>query len=297
LTKAEASEYTLFLGCMIPLRYPQIEAAARKALPGVGIKVFDIEGFSCCPEPWSVKGAGLSEWLAIAMRNLAVGEKAGRDMLVLCNGCYATLTEAAHIASNGGEAKEEAAKRLKSLKLSYAGKSHARHVAGVLSDMGPEKVASSVKKPLAGLKVAVHHGCHLLRPAEIMGFDDPFEPARLEALVEALGAEVVRYEGYTDCCGKATQDAEASLTMASDKIEAMRAAGADCLVTVCPACFEQFDLGQVEIKRKLGKDHKLPTFHYLQLLALAQGFDASELGFARHHVDVSGALAKAKIKK
>ncbi|HEY5473956.1 MAG TPA: heterodisulfide reductase-related iron-sulfur binding cluster, partial [Candidatus Limnocylindrales bacterium] len=122
----------------------------------------------------------------------------------------------------------------------------------------------------------------------------PFEPVRLEALVEALGAEVVRYDGYTDCCGKATQDAEASLTMASDKIEAMRAAGADCLVTVCPACFEQFDLGQVEIKRKLGKDHKLATFHYLQLLALAQGGDASELGFARHHVNVSGALAKIK---
>jgi heterodisulfide reductase subunit B len=294
LAKAEASEYTLFLGCMIPLRYPQIEAAARKALPRVGVKVFDIEGFSCCPEPWSVKGADLADWLAIAMRNLAVGEKVGRDMLVLCNGCYSTLTEAAHIASDGSEAKEVAEKKLKSLKLTYAGKNKARHVAGVLSDMGPDAVAASITRPLEGLKVAVHHGCHLLRPAAVMGFDDPFEPARLEALVEALGAQVVRYEGYTDCCGKATQDAEASLTMASDKMAAMRAAGAHCLLTVCPACFEQFDLGQVEIKRKLGKDHKLATFHYLQLLALAQGFDATELGFKRHHVDVSGALAKIK---
>ena len=43
------------------------------------------------------------------------------------------------------------------------------------------------------------------------------------ALVEALGADVVRYDGYTDCCGKATQDDQASLTMASDKMEAMRA--------------------------------------------------------------------------
>ena len=294
MARAEASEYTLFLGCMIPLRYPQIEAAARKALPALGVKVFDIEGFSCCPEPWSVKGASLSDWLAVAMRNLAVGEKAGRDMLVLCNGCYSTLTEAAHIASDGSEAKGAAEKKLKSLKLSYAGKSKARHVAGVLSDMGAEAVASSVSKPLAGLKVAVHHGCHLLRPADIMGFDDPFEPSKLEALVEALGADVVRYDGYTDCCGKATQDDQASLTMASDKMEAMRAGGADCLVTVCPACFEQFDLGQVEIKRKLGKDHKLPTFHYLQLLALAQGSDAAELGFKRHHVDVSGALSRIK---
>jgi heterodisulfide reductase subunit B len=294
LAKTDATEYTLFLGCMIPLRYPQIEAAARKALPKVGIKLADVEGFSCCPEPWTVKGANLDEWLAVAMRNLAVGEKAGRDMLVLCNGCYSTLTEAAHIASDGSDAKAAAEKKLSSLKLSYKGKNKARHIASVLSDMGPEAVAASVKKPLAGLKVAVHHGCHLLRPAEIMGFDDPFEPAKLEALVEALGAEVVTYAGYTDCCGKATRDPEATLKMASDKISSMKAAGADCVVTVCPACFEQFDLGQVEIKRKLGKDHKLPAFHYLQLLALAQGEDAEDLGLKRHHVDVKPALSRIK---
>ena len=294
MAKSAVAEYTLFLGCMIQLRYPQIEAAARKALPKVGVKVVDVEGFSCCPEPWSVKGAGLDDWLAIAMRNLAVGEKSGRDMLVLCNGCYATLTEAAHIASNGSDARAAADKKLARLKLSYAGKSRARHVAAVLSEAGAGKVAASVSRPLAGLKVAVHHGCHLLRPAEIMGFDDPFEPSRLEELVEALGAEVVRYQGYTDCCGKATHDSTAALTMASDKVEAMRAAGADCLVTVCPACFEQFDLGQVEIKRKLGKDLRLPTFHYLQLLALAQCEDASSLGLKRHHIDVAPALAKIK---
>jgi len=228
------------------------------------------------------------------MRNLAVGEKAGRDMLVLCNGCYATLTEAAHIAADGSEAKAAADKKLSALKLSYKGKNRARHVASVLSDMGPDKVAASVRKPLEGLKVAVHHGCHLLRPADIMGFDDPFEPTKLEALVEALGAEVVPYAGYTDCCGKATHDPEATLKMASDKITSMKAAGADCVVTVCPACFEQFDLGQVEIKRKLGKDHKLPAFHYLQLLALAQGDEPEELGFKRHRVDVKPALSKIK---
>lgn len=296
MASAEATPYTLFPGCMIPLRYPQIEAAARRALPALGIELVDVEGFSCCPEPWSTKGASLSDWLAVAMRNLAVGEKSGRDMLVLCNGCYATLTEAAHIASDGGEAKAAASKKLAALKLSYKGSSKVRHIAAVLSDMGTEKVASSVSRPLNGLNVAVHHGCHLLRPAEVMGFDDPFEPVKLEALVEALGAQVVRYEGYTDCCGKATHDPGASLKMASDKIESMKKAGAHCLVTVCPACFEQFDLGQVEIKRKLGKDHKLPAFHYLQLLALAQGEDPEALGFKRHHVDVAPALAKAGTK-
>ena len=44
---------------MIPLRHPQIELAARKSLAALGVKLNDIEGFTCCPEPWNLKGAGL----------------------------------------------------------------------------------------------------------------------------------------------------------------------------------------------------------------------------------------------
>jgi heterodisulfide reductase subunit B len=228
------------------------------------------------------------------MRNLAVGEKTGRDMLVLCNGCYSTLTEAAHIAAGDGDAVKGAEKKLSALKLSYQGKSRARHVAQVLSGMGTDRVTASVGRPLNGLKVAVHHGCHLLRPADVMGFDDPFEPALLEELVVALGAEAVGYPGYTDCCGRATRDPETNLRIGSQKLAAMKAAGADCVVTVCPACFEQFDLGQVEMKRKLGDDHDLPAFHYCQLLAIAQGEDTGSLGLERHRIDVKPALAKIK---
>lgn len=285
-------DYTLFLGCMIPLRHPQIELAARKSLPPLGIKVSDAEGFTCCPEPWNVKGAGLTDWLAIAARNLAVGEKSGRDMLTLCNGCFSTLTEAAHIMEDNGRLKKEVGKKLSSVKLSYSGKSRARHVAQVLAEVGAEKVASSVNRPLAGVKVAVHHGCHLLRPAEVMGFDDPFEPRILEGLVESLGAEVVRFEGYTDCCGKATRDGDASLKIGEEKLARMKAAGADCVVVVCPACFEQFDLGQVEMKRKLKKDHRLPALHYCQLLALAQGEDPMALGLEKHRTDIKPLLQK-----
>jgi heterodisulfide reductase subunit B len=63
---------------------------------------------------------------------------------------------------------------------------------------------------------------------------------------------------------------------------------------VCPACFEQFDLGQVEMKRKLGDEHKLAAFHYCQLLAIAQGEDPGKLGLDRHRIDVKPALAKIK---
>jgi heterodisulfide reductase subunit B len=295
VAKAQAKEkgYTLFLGCMVPLRHPYIEASARKTFENLGIDIADSEEFTCCPEPWSVKGSDLEAWLSIAMRNLAVGEKAGRDMMVLCNGCYATLKEAEHIASSDSDVVTAANKRLATKKMKYSGGVGPTHVAQVFAGM-TEEIGKSVTMPLGGLKVAVHHGCHILRPAEVMGFDDPFEPSVLEGLLETLGAEVVRYKGYTDCCGKAVRDELVGLELAGDKLSAMEAAGADCVAVVCPACFEQFDLGQVEIKRKLKKAHTLPVFHLCELVALAQGEDAAKLGMERHRTPVKPVTDRLK---
>ena len=38
------------------------------------------------------------------------------------------------------------------------------------------------------LKVAEHVGCHLVRPKEFIGLDDPEDPKILRNLIEATGA-------------------------------------------------------------------------------------------------------------
>ncbi len=285
------SDYALFLGCLIPLKNPQIEAASRSALAKVGLKMKDVPEFSCCPEPWNFKGADITGWLAAAARNLAVAEKQGLDIMTLCNGCSSTLIEAAHIMRGGGEAAASAAASLKKAGFAYTGKTKARHCVQVLAEeVGTEKVAKSVSKPLAGLKVAVHYGCHMLRPNDIVGFDDPFNPHVLDDLVEATGAESVVYEDKMDCCGRASLDSGVSFGVLADKLEHMEAAGADCAVVACPACFEQFDLGQVELNRKQGTKHAIPVLHYLQLLALAQGAGAEQVGLGRHKIKTDAIL-------
>ncbi|MDD5447604.1 MAG: heterodisulfide reductase-related iron-sulfur binding cluster [Actinomycetota bacterium] len=285
--------YLLFLGCMIPLRHPQIELAARKSMENLGVSLRESSEFTCCPEPWNMKASSLEKWLLIAARNLAVAEKEGSQLLTLCNGCFSTLTEASHLlAQNKGGIKEKVVKDLSSMGFSYSGKTSVHHVAQVLCGMEEKRVLASAKKELGGLKVALHHGCHLLRPSEILGFDDPFEPRLLEEFVRRLGAEPVAYRGYTDCCGRATLNRDASLEMAEQKLSAMEKEDADCVVVACPACFEQFDLGQVEISRRLGKNHQLPVIHICQLLALAQGEPPESLGLERHKIAIKPLLAK-----
>jgi heterodisulfide reductase subunit B len=281
------SDYALFLGCLIPMKLPQIEAASRSALAKLGVKVQDMEGFSCCPEPWSFKGADVEAWLKVAGRNLAVAEAKGADIITLCNGCSATLVEAGHLLSNGSEAAKQAKKALAGAGYKYEGKSKAHHAVTILDR---EKVAASCNRKLGGLKVAVHYGCHLLRPSDVMGVDDPFEPNFLDDLVEATGAESIAYANKMACCGSASLDKDVSLGIARDKITAMEAAGADCLVVTCPACFDQFDLGQVEMNRRFKENHKVPVLHYFQLLALAQGEDPEKLGLSKHKIKTDPVL-------
>src|SRR5512138_2829938 len=83
-----------FLGCVIPLRFPGIEAAARRVFRELGVDCRDLAGYTCCPEPVVLGLADDERAVATAARNLALAEQAGADLVVLCNGCYESLVEA-----------------------------------------------------------------------------------------------------------------------------------------------------------------------------------------------------------
>jgi len=40
-----------FWGCMIPVKYPQMELSVRKTMPAIGVELIDLDQFTCCPDP------------------------------------------------------------------------------------------------------------------------------------------------------------------------------------------------------------------------------------------------------
>ncbi|GAH17747.1 unnamed protein product [marine sediment metagenome] len=44
-------KFALFLGCVIPNRYPMIERATKNVFEKFKIELVDMEGASCCPAP------------------------------------------------------------------------------------------------------------------------------------------------------------------------------------------------------------------------------------------------------
>lgn len=283
----------------MPNRYPGIELATRIVMKNLGIELVDMEGASCCPAPGAFGPADLFTWRVLGARNLSIAEKKGVDVLTVCNGCYKTLYEVNQDLINDPELRERVNEILRPLGYEYNGTIRVRHIAEYLHrDYGVEKLREAVKKPLKGIKVAVHYGCHLMRPKLRRELGDSERPHLLEDIIEATGAECVEYKDMMICCGAGggvrSYDLALSLTLTHTKIKNATEAGADCMVNVCPFCHLQLDRGQAELKEQWGVYYGLPILHYSQLLGLAMGINPRMLGFEAHYVPVDSFLEKLK---
>jgi heterodisulfide reductase subunit B len=278
---ADTHRFAFFPGCLIPSRHPGMECAIRASLSRLGIEIVDLAGTSCCPDPIYFKSKDKLSWLAVAARNLSLAEEQEVDVFTSCSGCTATLSECSHLL--GDEALRSAVnQRLARIGRRYAGTGRVRHVVTLLRDVvGYERIRQSVVRPLAGLRVAIHYGCHLLKPSRVMQVDDPNDPSVLENLVAALGATPIRHRNWYLCCGKACQSEEIPNRMMHDLLGAVSDERPDLLCLICPTCFTQFDHGQLRVAQRCGADFRTPPVYFFQLLAFAQGVAYAKLGFER----------------
>ncbi len=285
--------YNYFLGCVIPGRLPFIEASARKAFEEIGIKVGDQAKCSCCPDPTGTAQLDHESFLALGARNLCLFEENNSNILSLCSGCTETLKTVKHILDNDNDKKKEINSKLSAIGKNYKGNAEIKHFAEVLYE-NIDKIKEKVKKPLKDLKVAGHPGCHYLRPSEIINWDDPLNPKTLDELIEAIGADPVDYSLKNDCCGNPVEksDKDISLSMLENKLQSMREAGADCIVCVCPACYQQFDFNQREVNKKKNTEYNFPVFYITELIDLALGMDTEGLGLNFHRIKVNEILEK-----
>ena len=274
-------ELSLFLGCLIPNRYPGIEKATRFVLDRLGVKWSELEEAACCPAPGIFRSFDKITWLTLASRNLVLAEEKNTDILTICNGCFSSLMDANNILKNDEDMRNEVNLHLKKIDKEYRGTIEVRHIIEFLyRDMGIRKLGKFIEKPLE-LRAAVHYGCHLLKPTKDRLLGSAECPVFFDDLVEATGAVSVPYEGKTSCCGAGggvrSAMLETSFKMTEYKLDRIKKAGVDCIVEACPFCHLQYDGAQVELA-KAGKTYNIPVVHYSQLLGLAFGYTPEEVG-------------------
>ncbi len=281
----------LFLGCLVPSRFMAYELSMRKVLELLGVEVVDL-GTACCGSPY-IFSVDRKAGLALAAWNLSLAEEAGVKTLVTpCSGCNEVLNRAVE-ELKGLDQKDAVNAILSKVGRQYKGEVVVKHIVRFLyEDIGVDKIRSQVRRPLKGLKVAVHYGCHLLRPSGIIKFENPHDPKSMDELVEAAGAVSVPYENKLECCGFPAMpiDEELAYSIAKDKIRAMLAAGANAVVTACPSCFLHFENTQVLARRKGEEEPALPVLHITQLLGLSMGLSPDEVGLKENRIGIEGLL-------
>ncbi|MFX1323786.1 MAG: CoB--CoM heterodisulfide reductase subunit B [Promethearchaeota archaeon] len=285
--------YGLFLGCVIPNRYPMIEASIRSVFDHLGAELLELAGASCCPAPGVFRAFHIPTWLVIAARNISIAEEIGVNPLTGCNGCYGTLRDAWYELEHEYELKKEVNKYLAKVGRTYKGNLEPKHVVQALYlDMGLDHLKDKIKYKFSDLKVAVHYGCHIVKPSDKRPWGGEYEaPTFLDEIVELTGGKSINYKDKFMCCGAGgavrTAVKEVAADFTREKLTNMRNAGVDVIVDCCPFCHLQLDLGQMEVNNifgeTIGEPFKIPVIYITQLLGIAMGIDPNLLGLIKNH--------------
>lgn len=281
-------KFALFLGCNIPVRVQHYELSARAVLGKLGIEVADNNEFKCCGNP--IRNIDNKTFVLMAARNLALAEKQGLDMMVLCKCCFGSLKKAAHLMKQNPSIQDEVNAQLSKEGLKYTGRNGVKHFLSVLyHGIGIDALKEKVTRPFKDIKIATHYGCHALRPSDITEFDNPVAPVLFDELVTVTGAKSIDWPLKLECCGAPLLGVNDRLSMdlTEKKLADGKRAGADYLCVACPYCQMQFGRVQQMMAPSRNMNYSLLSVLFPQLIGLAMGIGGEALGIHGHVLDIS----------
>lgn len=284
-------KYAFFQGCNIPIRIKQYATATEAVLQQFGVELQVMPDFNCCGYP--MRNVDEKSYILPSVRNLALAEQAGLDIMVICNCCFQSLKKAVNLLEKEPEFAAELNAILAKEGLHYSGKTEVKHFLAVLyTDIGIASIKEKLTYKYTNLNTAVIHGCHLLRPREVTKFDNSFVPAITEELMRVAGATSLDWQGRLECCGAALAGFNDTLAnqLLDEKITGAIAAGADFITPICSYCHLQFDTAQrsADVSQQRSP---LPVLLYPQLLGLCLGLDAKKLGVIENETINEGHIA------
>jgi succinate dehydrogenase / fumarate reductase cytochrome b subunit len=275
-------------GCVSRGFTPELHGSMELVADRLGIELLTLDRANCC-------GAGViaehNQELADTLnaRTFALAQSTGLAMMNICSTCQGAQSECQQRLDADSAYREHINEVLAGEGLEYVkdkdGFTNKNLLWVLVEDYGLDDLKGRVQRPLSGLRVGPFYGCYVIRPKHRLGYEEhPERDLYLEYVIEALGGEVVEYDGARKCCGfpVITMNRETSLRQAGTHLGDALDAGADCLVTPCPLCHLNLDMQQPEAARVVNRELGLAVLHLPQLVGLALGFEPKELGMPLH---------------
>jgi len=283
-------KYQYFPGCSLKGMGKAYEESFLAVSRALGMEIGELEDWNCCGAT-AYMSVDETKSYALAGRNLAIAERTAGDVIAPCSACYLVLNKTMNGLRDNPGLNRKVTGALKSAGLEYKGTAKVRHPLDVLvNDVGLEKIKKQVKAPLSGMKFAAYYGCQVVRPYAT--FDNQDNPVTMDRLIEAAGGECVSWPLKTRCCGGSLTGTvpEAGLRLAYILLKEAKKRGAQAIVTPCPLCQFNLDAYQEQIAAKFERID-MPVLYFTQVLGLAMGLGAKELGIKRGIISAETVLA------
>jgi heterodisulfide reductase subunit B len=295
-------KYGYYPGCSLEKNAASYHISAMAATKPFGVEFVELEDWNCCGATEYVSLNLMASYALIA-RNLAIAAKqtnTDHQLVAPCSACYLNLSKTEKYLTESPELAKQVNIALNAGGMSYKpGELKVRHLLDiVVNDIGYDAVASKVAKPLKGLRIAPYYGCMIVRPSLPGNFDNPEYPMTLDNLMHVLGATVVDFPMKSHCCGgHMTQISQSTgLELARQLLQNAADYDADVIVTLCPMCQLNLDAYQSDVNKFFNTNFHIPVLYFTQVMGLALGIDAHDLGIGKEFVDARPALAKIGVE-
>ncbi|PKK85030.1 MAG: disulfide reductase [candidate division Zixibacteria bacterium HGW-Zixibacteria-1] len=278
--------YMYFPGCSLKGTGRAYEESMLAVFEALKIPMKEIDDWNCCGATAYMSVSELKAF-ALSARNFALAEQQNGDngsaeMVVPCAACYLGLNKARRYLNEYKTLNDTVKRALAAGGLEYHGHTKIRHPLDVLvNDIGTERIAEQVNRPLAGLKVACYYGCQLVRP--FADFDDQHDPTSMNRIVKALGGETIDWPLKTRCCGGSLTGTiqDVGLRLSYILLNEAKKRGSDVIITACPLCQFNLECYQPQIAKRFGGGGEIPVVYFTQLMGIAFGLEQRKLGMNR----------------
>ena len=289
-------DLSYYPGCTLKTTARGLEDSMIASMEVLGIKMEEIQRWTCCGTVYSLADDDLAHHLAPVRNLIRVKEQGNNKVATLCSFCYNTLKRANLLMQKDSE-KRKTLNDFMEEEMDYNGEVEVVHLLEVLRyEIGWGNISEKVRIPLQGLRVAPYYGCTLLRPQEV-AIDQVERPTILHQLIETIGAEAVDFPFATECCGsfQIVSNPDLVTQCAWDILSSALRRGAEALVLTCPLC--NFNLGQrqQELLQKYSDFQGIPIFYFSQLLALSLQLDPQVCHFELNYGDPLPLLKRKKL--
>ena len=286
--------YAWYPGCSLHGSGKAYEESVLALFRELGITAAELKDWNCCGATTYISVDELTSYALVA-RNLALAAKENKDIVAPCAACYMILNKTQHYVEDYPDVRLAVTRAMEAIGLKYDVRVRVRHPLDVLlNDVGVKTIQAKVTRPLKGLKVAPYYGCQIVRPYAT--FDDQANPTSMDVLLEACGATVVRYPLKTQCCGGSQKGAlpEVGLDLIYYLLTEAKRQGADVMATACPLC--QFNVEAFQQDAAVSRPPvSMPVVYFSQLMGLALGVSARDVGLQRSLVPIEPVLAEKEI--